>query len=106
MGSLAACQSDGKVKIKSLSVCNKTDVVLSVDIRFKKQAPMLIDHLLTEFLPDPDNELRQYIDYIVSLKKGGDEEILVDRSRCLNIISTHNWQSWKTSCLRIRPNLP
>jgi hypothetical protein len=82
-GSLAACQSDGKVKIKSYLYAIRPMLCCRWIVRFNKQAPMLIDHLLTEFLPDPDNELRQYIDYIVSLKKGGDEEILVDRSPLL-----------------------
>ena len=44
---------------------------------------MLIDDLMAEFLPDPGNELRQYIDYIVRLKKEGSEEVLVDRSPLL-----------------------
>jgi len=44
---------------------------------------MLFGDLVAEFLPDQDGELRQYIDYIVRIKKTSDEEICVDRSPLL-----------------------
>ena len=82
-GSLATCQGAGRVKIKSYLYAARPMLCCRWIVRFKKQAPMLIDDLMSEFLPDPNNELRQYIDYIVRLKKEGSEEVLVDRSPLL-----------------------
>jgi len=44
---------------------------------------MLIDDLIAEFLPNQDNELRQSIDHIIRIKKGGDEGIRMDRAPLL-----------------------
>ena len=82
-GSLAACQTDEKVKIKSYLYAVRPVLCCKWIFKFRKQAPMLIDDLIAEFLPNQDNELRQSIDHIIRIKKGGDEGIRMDRAPLL-----------------------
>jgi len=82
-GSLAACQTDERVKIKSYLYAIRPVLCCRWIIKHKKQAPMLIDDLIAEFFPGQDNELRQYIDRVIRIKKGSDEGVRVDRSPLL-----------------------
>jgi uncharacterized protein len=47
---------------------------------FGSQPPMLIDELLSIFLPDTGDEIRRYVDKIIRMKKDGMELTKIDRS--------------------------
>ncbi len=79
-GSLAGCQTVGKVKIKSYLYAIRPVLCCKWIVTYRKQPPMLFTDLVAEFLPDQNSELRQYIDQIVRIKKGADEGICVERS--------------------------
>jgi len=83
VGSLAGCQTDGRVKIKSYLYAIRPVLCCRWIVRYRNQPPMLFDDLVQEFLSDPRSDLRQYVDHIVRIKKGGDEGICVDRSPLL-----------------------
>ncbi len=81
--SLAGCQTDEKVKIKSYLYAIRPVLCCRWIVKFQKQAPMLIDDLIAEFLPDRGNELRQYVDHIIRIKKGSGEGGRIERSPLL-----------------------
>jgi len=82
-GSLTACQTDERVKIKSYLYAIRPVLCCRWIVKYKKQAPMLIDNLISEFLSGQDNELRHYVDHLIKIKKGNNEGIRVDRSPLL-----------------------
>lgn len=82
-GSLTGFQTVGRVKIKSYLYAVRPVLCCKWIVRYGNQPPMLFGDLVAEFLPDQDGELRQYIDYIVRIKKTADEGVCVDRSPLL-----------------------
>ncbi len=71
--------------------------------RRNSQPPMLLDELLTEFLPDTRNELRQEIDRLLAVKKAGNEKTGISRSERLEQDLHAELQTAKTS---LPPNSP
>ncbi len=78
--SLAACQSNGKVKIKSYLYAIRPVLCCQWIVKYRKQAAMRFDELMEEFLPDQHDEIRQYVDQIVRIKKRGEEGSHIERS--------------------------
>jgi uncharacterized protein len=78
--SLGACQTEEKVKTKSYLYAIRPVLCCRWIVRFGKQAPMPIDDLIAEFLPDQKDGLRQYMDHIIRIKKGRNEGDRIDRS--------------------------
>ena len=79
-GSLGACQTEEKVKTKSYLYAIRPVLCCRWIVRFGKQAPMPIDDLIAEFLPDQKDGLRQYLDHIIRIKKERNEGDRIDRS--------------------------
>ena len=79
-GSLASCQMEEKVKIKSYLYAMRPTLCCRWIVKFRKQAPMPIDDLIAEFLPDQKDGLRQYLDHIIRIKKERNERDRIDRS--------------------------
>jgi hypothetical protein len=77
---IAGYPANEKVKIKSYLYTIRPVLCCRWIVKYKKQAPMLIDDLIAEFLPDRDSETRQYVDQIIEAKKAGDEGCRVGRS--------------------------
>ena len=78
--SLAGCQTEQKVKTKSYLYAIRPVLCCRWIVKFGKQAPMAIDDLMAEFLPDQKDGLRQYLDRIIRTKKKGNERDRIDRS--------------------------
>ena len=78
--SLAVCQTEEQVKIKSYLYALRPMLCSRWIVKFGKQAPMLIDDLIAEFLPGQHDGLRQYIDDIIRIKKGKNEQDRINRS--------------------------
>ncbi len=66
-------------------------------LRRNSQPPMLFDDLLTEFLPDAKNELRQEIARLLVAKKAGNEKTGISRSARLEQYLHAELQAAKTS---------
>jgi len=77
---LGGCQTEEKVKIKSYLYAIRPVLCCRWIVIFGKQAPMPIDDLIAEFLPDQKDGLRQYLDHIIGIKKGKNERGRIDRS--------------------------
>lgn len=104
--SLAACQMNSKVKIKLYLYAIRPVLCCQWIVKYRKQAPMRFDELIAEFLPDQDDQLRQYIDHIVGIKKGGDEGSRVDRSPLLENYLSSQLEELQTLIPGNRPRLP
>lgn len=105
-GSLAGCQMEEKVKIKSYLYAIRPVLCCRWIVKFGKQAPMPIDDLIPEFLPDQKEGLRQYMDHIIGIKKGSNEGDRIDRSSELETYLQVQLEELETLLPENPPKLP
>lgn len=80
---LMLIEETGEVTGKAYLYALRTLFCCQWILRHNSQPPMLFDELLTEFLPDVRNELRQEIDRLLAAKKAGNEKSGIARSKRL-----------------------
>jgi predicted nucleotidyltransferase len=78
--SFADIRNAGKPTIKSYLYAIRTMLCCKWTKTFPSQPPMLIDELLSVFLPDTGNEIRRHIDEMLLIKKQSAESTMIDRS--------------------------
>lgn len=94
---LMLIEETGEATGKSYLYALRTFFCCQWILRRSSQPPMLFDELLTEFLPDVRNELRQEIDQLLAAKKAGNEKTGITRSKRLEQYLHVELQAAKTN---------
>ena len=93
---LMLIEETGEATGKSYLYALRTLLCCQWILRRNSPPPMLFDDLLTEFLPDSKNELRQEIERLLAAKKAGNEKTGISRSARLEQYLHAELQAAKT----------